>query len=268
MFHLRPVLQPLLALWLTAWPSPDAPLQLLPLPAPSDAGARRKLKVYVDAGHGAKDNHGASSCTCENEEDFTLRTATGLAEALKATGRFEVRLSRAGGERPSYVARKAEAESWKADLLLGVHFDVRGVAYPYEPAPGLACWRAPLLGEDGQRSAGFAVLWSDEDAASHPERGKSARFGRAIAARLAEAGLTPYGGYDYQGLYDPDEVPGGFVDRHLPGRRIWMLRKPVVPSLIIETHHALDLEERQRWQEQKTHQAFAAAVAAALLEAG
>ena len=262
------MLSPLLALCLSAWPSAEAPLQVLPLPPRADAGTGRKLRIYVDAGHGAKDNHGASSCTCENEEDFTLRTAKALAEALLATGRFEVRLSRKDDEKPSYLTRTAEAEQWKADLMLGVHFDVRGVAYPYEPEPGRACWRAPLLGEDGQDSAGFAVLWSDEDAATHPERTKSARFGRALAARLAAAGLKPYGGYDYQGLYDPDEVPGGFIDRHVPGRRIWMLRKPKVPSLIIETHHALDLEERQRWQEQKTHQAFAAAVAAGLLDGG
>ncbi len=262
------MIRPLVALWLAAWPAPGAPLQVLGLPPAADAGRARKLKVYVDAGHGAKDNHGAASCTCENEEDFTLRTAQALAGALRATGRFEVRLSRKGDEKPSYAARVAEAEQWKADLLLGVHFDVRGAAYAYEPEPGRSCWRAPVLGDDGQDSAGFALLWSDEDVATRPERARSAHFGRGIATKLAAAGLKPYGGYDYQGLYDPDEVPGGFVDRHLPRRRIWMLRKPKVPSVIVETHHALDLEERQRWQEPQTLEAFGAAVASALLEEG
>jgi N-acetylmuramoyl-L-alanine amidase len=256
----------LVALLLTVWPSPGAPLQLVPLPPVPDAGAHRKLRIYVDAGHGAKDNHGAASCTCENEEDFTLRTADALARALIATGRFDVRQSRKGDEKPSYVARTADAEKWKADLLLGVHFDVRGQAYPYEPEPGKACWRAPLLGEDSQDSIGFAVLWSDEDAKTRLERALSAKLGRSIALKMAAAGMRPYNGYDYQGLYDGDETPGGFIDRHVPRRRVWMLRKPRVPSIIIETHHALDLQERERWQESKTHEAFAAAVAAALLD--
>jgi N-acetylmuramoyl-L-alanine amidase len=255
----------LLWLWLTAWPSTHPPLERVALPAQATA---RKLKVYVDAGHGAKDNHGAVSCTCENEEDFTLRTASALAAALGATGRFEVKLSRSGDERPSYLTRTVEAEKWKADLLLGIHFDVRGVAYPWEPEKGKQCWRAPLLVDDETDAVGFALLWSDEEAATHPERSRSADFGRAIALRMAEAGMRPYRGYDYQGLYVADDAaPGGFIDRHRPRQRVWMLRKPRVPSIIIETHHALDLEERARWDEPATLEAFGAAVAAGLLDA-
>jgi N-acetylmuramoyl-L-alanine amidase len=255
----------LLLVFLAAWPSPGAGLQLLTLPDLPDAGRSAKLRLYVDAGHGAKDNHGASSCTCENEEDFTLRTAEALVKALAATGRFELRLSRAGAARPSYAARVAEAETWKADLILGIHFDVRGAAYPWEPAPGQQCWRAPVIQESGEETGGFSVLWSDEDADRRPERQKGAQLGRAIALKMAQTGLLPYGGWDYQDLYVSDEVPGCFIDRHLPRRRVWMLKKPRVPSVIVETHHALDLQERARWDEPATLEAFASAIAAALL---
>lgn len=251
--------------FLAAWPSSGAGLQTLTLPPPADAGAAARLRVYVDAGHGAKNNHGASSCTCENEEDFALRTAEALIKSLGATGRFELKLSRTGDARPSYAARVAEAERWKADLILGIHFDVRGSAYPYEPEPGKQCWRAPVIQAPGEETGGFAVLWSDEDSATRPEREGSARFGRSIARKMALAGLLPYGGWDYEGLYAGDEVPGGFVDRHLPRRRVWMLKKPKVPSVIVETHHALDLLERARWDEPATLEAFGAAIAAALL---
>ena len=256
---------PLLWVFLAAWPSSGEDLHVLQLPPLPDAGRTAKLRVYVDAGHGAKDNHGASSCTCENEEDFTLRTAQALVKALEATGRFELKLSRSGDVHPSYAARVTEAERWKADLILGIHFDVRGSAYAYEPEPGKQCWRAPVLQPEGEETGGFSVLWSDEDSDRRPEREKSAQYGRQIALKMAQTGMRPYGGWDYQGLYIGDEVPGCFIDRHVLRRRVWMLKKPTVPSVIVETHHALDLQERARWDEPATLEVFATAIAAALL---
>ena len=88
-----------------------------------------------------------------------------------------------------------------------------------------------------------------------------------MARRMGEAGFLPYGGDDYVGLYAPDsEQPGTFVSRHLPGQRIFVLRKPPMPSVIIETHHALDFEEAARWKEPRTLEAFAAAVAQGLVD--
>jgi N-acetylmuramoyl-L-alanine amidase len=57
------------------------------------------------------------------------------------------------------------------------------------------------------------------------------------------------------------------VSRHEPGRRIHVLRRPRVPSVIIETHHALDFEEAARWKEERTLEVFAAAVAQGLVDA-
>ncbi|MET0402683.1 MAG: N-acetylmuramoyl-L-alanine amidase, partial [Cystobacter sp.] len=73
---------------------------------------------------------------------------------------------------------------------------------------------------------------------------------------------------DYVGLYaaDPDQ-PGAFVSRHQPGQRIFVLREPTMPSIIIETHHAWDFEEAARWREERTLEAFAAAVAQGLVDA-
>jgi hypothetical protein len=82
--------------------------------------------------------------------------------------------------------------------------------------------------------------------------------------RMALAGLGTYDGRDYPGLYlDDPEQPGAFIDR----RFLYVLRKPAVPSVIVETHHFLDLEEAARWAEPRTLEAFAAAVAGALVEA-
>ena len=55
--------------------------------------------------------------------------------------------------------------------------------------------------------------------------------------------------------------------RHRPGQRIFMLRKPAIPSVIIETHHAWDPREEARWTRGEPWPAFGAAVAAALVQA-
>jgi N-acetylmuramoyl-L-alanine amidase len=69
-------------------------------------------------------------------------------------------------------------------------------------------------------------------------------------------------------LYQADASQAGvFIDRHVPGARIFMLRRPAVPSVIVETHHGLDLAEVEQWKEPSTRERFADALAAGLAEA-
>ena len=90
----------LLALLLAAWPADDASLRVVPLPAEPT----RKVRVFVDAGHGAPGNEGNHGCYCQAEQDHTLEVADALAAALSATGRFEVKRARTGAQRPRYQA--------------------------------------------------------------------------------------------------------------------------------------------------------------------
>jgi N-acetylmuramoyl-L-alanine amidase len=240
---------------LPAWPAPGAPLTVQPLTVPKGF---RKKRIYLDAGHGYRSNSGNSSVTCEDEANFTLRVAEELARRLEATGRFTVRLSRKAGQQVSYKTRVSEAESWGADAFVSLHSDARGEAYWWEPAPGQRCLRQDT-------TPGFSVLWADDTA--EPLKTRRVTLARALALRMGQAGFLPYNGVDYVNLYDGDpEHPGVFVDRHEPGYRIMMLRRPRIPSVIIETHHALDFEEAERWKEPRTLEAFSAAVAQGLVD--
>ena len=58
-----------------------------------------------------------------------------------------------------------------------------------------------------------------------------------------------------------------FSPRELVARVQALLRRPRIPSVIIETHHALDFEEAARWKEERTLEVFAAAVAQGLVDA-
>lgn len=240
------------------WPASGAPLTVARVRFPEGFGKRR---IYLDAGHGATGNTGNRSVTCEDEEAFTLRVAQDLARRLEATGHFQVRLSREPGERVPYPSRLTEALKWKAHALLSLHSDARGMAMPWEPTPGQQCYRHDA-------APGFSVLWSEE--AGAPLQARRAELARAIARQLGQAGFRHYDGVDYAGLYAADSAQAGvFVSRvsEPTHRRIFVLRRPTVPSVIIETHHALDFEEAARWREERTLEAFAAAVAQGLVDA-
>ncbi len=245
-----------------SWPLKGAQLKIVELRAPGDGGVRHKPRIYIDAGHGTgQGNVGNTSSICEKEEEFTARAAEKLYAGLAATGRFELKLSRKPGEASSYQARVKEAEAWHADAMIGLHSDCRGLLAWCAADGGRSC---PCTGASHD-AAGFSVLFSDEDPELAPARRELAR---ALSRRMAEAGFLPYDGFDYvPNLYGSDEVAGAFVDRHAPGQRIFMLRRPRLATVIVETHHASDLEERERWEEPRTYESFTAAVAAAVLDA-
>jgi N-acetylmuramoyl-L-alanine amidase len=241
---------------LLRWPGPAAVLSPPPFAAPEGFGVRR---VYIDAGHGARDNRGAVSSYCVDEQDFTLAAALAVAARLEATGHFEARLSRDGSRLVEYRDRIAEAAAWGAEAFVSIHSDVRGRFEMWSPSPGLSCRRSLA-------APGFSVLWSDEGDAALAER--RVDLARRAARRMRETGFPPYTGAEYTGLYEADAAePGVFVDRHAPDQRIFILRRTTMPAILIETHHALDPREAARWNEPGTLDAFSAALAAALVDA-
>ena len=236
-----------------AWPSRAATLQRLETPPPT-----RALRIAIDPGHGVGSNSGNSSCLCIDEQDHNLRVAQHLAQSLEAQGQHPTQLTRSDNRGPAYSTRITTAQQGAADLLISLHSDARGEQHHWLPSPDATCsWN------DG--NPGFSVLWSDEAEPALAEARLT--LAAALAARLAEAGFLAYDGHEYQGIYEghPDH-PGVFLDRHEPRKRVRMLRRPTMPSVIIETHNAWDRLEEPRWQEEATLDAFDAAVLTALAD--
>jgi N-acetylmuramoyl-L-alanine amidase len=229
------------------WPSSAARLAPPATTAPADFGRRR---VFVDAGHGAENNSGNLSALCQKEQDFTLDLSQDLARRLQASSHFEVRLARSGSALVAYADRVRAADAWRAEAFVSLHSDVRG------PAGAGSC-------PQNRSAAGFSVLWSDEG----PLAGERLELGRAVARRMLQAGFVAYDGSEYLQQYEADAHQAGvFVDRHALDTRIFVLRQPTMRSVIVETHNARDDREAERWNEEATREAFAAAVAAALVD--
>jgi N-acetylmuramoyl-L-alanine amidase len=244
----------LMGLIMAAWPALDARVSMLETPFPRG----RALKVFVDAGHGAPNNRGNTGCYCQKEQDHTLAVARHLAFVLSTLGPFDVRLSRS--KQPSkYQSRIAAAEAWQADAIVSIHSDARGVLGQWSPFGGEpVCLR-------NTEAPGFSVLWNDEGQRDVVEA--RARLARAVGRRLRGAGFRPYDGSDYQGLYRHDaEELSGWIDDRPTDKRVYFLRASKIPSIIIETHHAMDPQEVLRWEDGRTVDAFALAVAQALRE--
>lgn len=210
-------------------------------------------RIVIDAGHGAPGNTGNKGTFCEDEERFTLRVAEAVTERLRATGRYDVRLGRRRFESPTYQQRLAQWESSRIDAVIGIHSDARGAAYYMPRKGGELCL-------ENRDSPGFSLLYSE--LGSRRQIDGRRNLARTLAARMAARGFPVYDGSDYVGLHDPDGAPGVFIDR----RRIFLLRKPTMPAVIVETHNALDPDEVQVWDRPETLERFADAVVDAMDE--
>ena len=95
-----------------------------PLPPITPARGENAPLVVIDAGHGGRDPGSTSVLGGERESRVTLALAVAMRDALAATGRVRVALTRADD---SYIAledRYAIARRLGADLFVSVHADI------------------------------------------------------------------------------------------------------------------------------------------------
>lgn len=210
-----------------------------------------KTTVAIDPGHGTRRNTGAQTVLCESEASVMLAISKRVANHLDREKDIDVHLLRTSDEGPKYRTRIRRAAEADADVLLSFHGDYRGEPETWKPNKKQTCERHPA-------ETGFAVLYSDfgpKDAVRSRRR-----LARAIAREMRAAGFEAYSGADYGSQYEKDGARGVFKDR----RGLFMLRRPKMPSVIIETHHLLNLEEHRRWSDVKTQDEFASALERAL----
>lgn len=239
------------------WPAAGA---VHPLPPP-DRTAGPPVRLLLDAGHGAVDNGGNTNVWGERERDVMRRIVDGVAASFPAPVPGEEHLvvtrTRTDDAFVPYNRRVTLANA--SDLLISLHSDARAGTRQGWMNPLAETWWT-------EGAAGFAILWSDEGEAALV--GARHALACGLARNMTAVGFLPYPGADYPGLYAPDDtVPGVFVDRHVPRQRILLLRRPAVPSVIVETHEAHDRDEVARWEEPETWRAFASVVEATVAEA-
>ena len=102
---------------------PLAPVKPYRLPIPTVSGRADKPLVVIDAGHGGHDPGSLSPDGAKREKDAALGIARAVRDALLASGRVRVALTRSDdsfvtlGERPEIARRLG------ADLFISIHAD-------------------------------------------------------------------------------------------------------------------------------------------------
>lgn len=100
------------------------PFKVIPLPVMKPAGSLKPM-VVIDAGHGGRDP-GATGVKGTQEKRVTLAYAKDLAQALLATGRYEVTLTRTDDTYIMLRERLAIGRRAKADIFISIHADSAG----------------------------------------------------------------------------------------------------------------------------------------------
>lgn len=95
-----------------------------PLPTVSAARAPNAPLVVIDAGHGGRDPGATSTLDNMPESRVTLALAMAMRDALAATGRVRVALTRSDETYIALEDRYAIARRLGADLFISVHADI------------------------------------------------------------------------------------------------------------------------------------------------
>ncbi|MFT3977091.1 MAG: N-acetylmuramoyl-L-alanine amidase [Sphingomonas bacterium] len=96
-------------------------------PLPAVAGEAGLPLVVIDAGHGGIDPGAINAATGLREKDVTLRISRAIRDALLASGRVRVALTRDDDRYLMLGERSGIARRLRADLFVSIHCDSVGV---------------------------------------------------------------------------------------------------------------------------------------------
>lgn len=242
-----------------ATPSQIAPLAAAAAPVqPPFARPANRHVVVIDAGHGGVDP-GTHSHGGVDEKNVVLAFAKEFAKKLRATGRYDVYLTRDDDTFIPLRQRVAIARQHKADLFISIHADsiqkpdVRGMSIYTLSETASDKEAAALAAKENQSDLIAGVDLQGEspevtgiliDLAQRETKNYSARFARSVVDYASRTTT----------LLDPAHRFAGFV----------VLKAPDVPSVLVELGFLTNRnDEKQltssKWRS-KTAEAFTHAV--------
>lgn len=216
-----------------------AAVAAVPISPPTQREERRRI-VVIDAGHGGVDP-GAQGPSGVKEKNVVLAFARQLAEELRASGRYEVHLTRDADIFIPLRERVAIARRHKADLFISVHADaiqkpnVRGLSVYTLSETASDAEAAALARKENQADliAGLDLQGETPevtgiliDLAQRETKNYSSRFAKS---------LVDYASQKTQTL-SPAHRFAGFV----------VLKAPDVPSVLVELGFLTNKEDEKQ----------------------
>lgn len=220
----------------------ETPKAVAPAVVPISPAARhdRRRVVVIDPGHGGVDpgTHGKSGVV---EKDVVLAFGKELAKRLKATGRYEVHMTRDKDIFIPLRERVQIARRYKADLFISVHADsiakpdVRGMSVYTLSETASDKEAAELARKENLSDAIAGIDFEGEspevtgiliDLAQRETKNYSVRFAKSVVDYAGQATT----------LLEPTHRFAGFV----------VLKAPDVPSVLVELGFLTNSTEEKR----------------------
>ena len=196
-----------------------------PLPRVTPARGDNPPLVVIDAGHGGHDPGAASPFVGRPEKDITLALALAMRDALAATGRVRVALTREDDSYRGLDERYQIARRLDADLFISVHADAAPLN---DAARGATVYTLSEVASDRQA----ALLASQQNA--------SERIAGTPRGQHDPDRPRPARGDERLGRFRPVALPRGRPV--FPFRPVWhrfaafvVLKAPDMPSILFES---------------------------------
>lgn len=212
--------------------------------------------IVIDAGHGGRDPGAIGRATGLREKDVTLRTARMLRDQLRATGRYELVMTRDGDRFLELEERVTLARARDADLFISLHAD----SNPNPQASGASVYTLSERGVDRARALANRHNWVIEaveqesrpplveailmDLAQRETTNRSAEFAGHLIPRLGQQTSL---------LRNTHRNAGFFV-----------LLAPDVPAVLIELGFLTNRRDEGRLGDPARLRAMAGAIAKAV----
>ena len=209
-----------------------------PLPPITPARGENPPLVVIDAGHGGRDPGASSALGGEPESRVTLALAVAMRDALAATGRVRVALTRSDDTYIALEDRYAIARRLGADLFVSVHADI---APANDQARGATIYTLSEVASDREAAA----LAERENEANRlgPARMNADPNVNLILIDLAQRESMARAA-EFARLLHREAAPT------IPFRPVWhrfaafiVLKAPDIPSILFEAGYLSNLED-------------------------
>jgi N-acetylmuramoyl-L-alanine amidase len=209
-----------------------------PLPPVTAARGENAPLVVIDAGHGGRDPGSSSVLGGEPESRVTLALATAMRDALAATGRVRVALTRSDDTYIALEDRYAVARRLGADLFVSVHADI---APSNDQARGATIYTLSEVASDREAAA----LAERENEANRlgPARMNADPNVNLILIDLAQRESMERAA-EFARLLHREAGPA------IPFRPVWhrfaafiVLKAPDIPSILFEAGYLSNLQD-------------------------
>jgi len=199
------------------------------LSLPPVEGPLNRPLVVIDPGHGGRDPGALSTQRTTREKDVTLAIARAIRDALVASGRVRVALTRNGDSYLPLRDRYEIARQLKADLFISVHAD----AAPDPAATGATIYTLSEVASDVE-AASLAARENKADIIHGVDLGAQTAGAERILIDLAQRESMDISAGFASLLYRESSPLVPFRPDHHRFAALVVLKAPDIPSILFE----------------------------------